>query len=400
MLLIGDALTKLRELPAESVHCCVTSPPYFGLRDYGIEGQIGLEKTPQEYVEKLAGVFREVKRVLRPDGTLWLNLGDSYNAGRDGGWPGGKAQWDPAEQKYVGRSGANVPGLKPKDLIGIPWRVAFALQADGWWLRADIIWAKGAVMPESITDRPTKSHEYIFLLAKSPHYFYDLEAIREPLSEASLGRYDYAFGGAKAEQLTAGEAAGPGTRTHPIGRRQPQAGRNKRSVWHINPKPYPEAHFATFPPEIPETCIKAGTSEKGCCPACGAPWARIVETNNPSKQAADEDTRGWANTHQQTSNPQSSKSLHRTEGGVYPTAQTLGWQPTCKCPPAEPVPCVVLDPFSGSGTTLAIAVELRRRYVGIELNPEYAKLIEERLRRPSETEGIKQTFDLLMREDD
>jgi len=263
MIIRGDALTELRKLPAESVHCCVTSPPYWGLRDYGIEGQLGLEKTPEEYVAKLVGVFREVKRVLRPDGTLWLNLGDSYNAGRTGGWPGGKKQWKPEQGKYQGRSGPNVPGLKPKDLVGIPWRVAFALQADGWWLRTDIIWAKPNPMPESVRDRPTRSHEYIFLLSKSARYYFDQEAVKEILK--STDEEYLRAGKSVREHHSFGKVAG-----HPLGIlsfRNVPSGRNIRSVWTMTTKPFPKdcggEHFATFPPELPERCIKAS------CPVGG-----------------------------------------------------------------------------------------------------------------------------------
>lgn len=449
-ILVGDATTELRKLPPESVHCCVTSPPYWGLRDYGTRswfggdpacehdheiqhgphhpgqveqtisgddyeaagkggiattsscskcgawyGQLGLEPTPEGYVTNLVEVLRQVHRVLHPSGTLWLNIGDSYAAATKGS--GGKGGIQPGNvgSFYNATFDLKASGLKAKDLVGIPWMVAFALRKDGWWLRSDIIWAKSACMPESITDRPTRSHEYIFLLSKRERYFYDQDAIREPMADASLDRYEYDFGGSKAEQLHAEEGVGPGGRTHVIGDRIPHSGRNKRSVWHIGPQPYKEAHFATFPEALPETCIKAGTSEKGCCPTCKAPWERIVETNNPSKEAADDDARDWANTHQQTSNPQSSKSLHRNEGGVYPTVKTLGWKPTCSCPEHEPEPCVVLDPFSGSGTTAAVAASLYRRYIGCELNPEYAKLIQNRLDEPDNKAFELEMHDLM-----
>ena len=200
-LLQGDCLDVLRTLPDKSVHCCVTSPPYFGLRDYGVDGQIGLEQTPDEYVAKLVDVFREVKRVLRDDGTLWLNLGDSYfstTKGSGGSNPetSPKQAWKGVEngQGFTPRKiSAGNSDLKPKDLIGIPWRVAFALQADGWYLRSDIIWAKGNPMPESVTDRPTKAHEYIFLLSKSERYFYDAEAIKEDANPKYKTRYKSPF---------------------------------------------------------------------------------------------------------------------------------------------------------------------------------------------------------------
>jgi DNA modification methylase len=249
MTYTGDCLDILPTLDANSVQCCVTSPPYWGLRDYGVPGQLGLEKTPEEYVEKMVAVFREVKRVLRDDGTLWLNLGDSYAANR--GYQ--VAQTKDANSKRADAGQFNdmpfhVPvGLKPKDLVGIPWRVAFALQADGWWLRSDIIWHKPNPMPESVTDRPTKAHEYVFLLSKSAKYFFDQEAVKE---DGKIGSPNRIFGAKKQE----------GTMRHDIGRTWTDNGtRNRRSVWTITTKPFKGLHFATFPPEIPEICIKAGS---------------------------------------------------------------------------------------------------------------------------------------------
>ena len=246
-------METLKTLESESINTCVTSPPYWGLRDYnGEKEQLGLEATPQEFVDNLVAVFREVKRVLRKDGTLWLNLGDSYNAARNGGHAGGSKQ---NHKKYLQRSGANVVGLKPKDLIGIPWRVAFALQQDGWYLRQDIIWHKPNPMPESVKDRCTKAHEYIFLLSKSPKYYYDNEAIKE----------DAKFpGGPTAAHAIRKGADDPKMQTrgglHKIGA-NPK--RNKRSVWTITTKPYKEAHFATFPKDLIEPCVLAGCPEGG-----------------------------------------------------------------------------------------------------------------------------------------
>jgi len=263
-------------------------------------------------------------------------------------------------------------GLKPKDMVGIPWRVALALQADGWYLRSDIIWNKPNPMPESVRDRPTKSHEYIFLLTKSARYFFDQEAVRE----ANTSMDDYNRRMVKIHKVT--DSA---YRKNEVGGERDRGdfynptGRNIRSVWTMTTKPYSEAHFATFPPELPERCIKAGTSLKGCCAKCGAPWERIVERSNPSAAFADDEVLGWANTHQKTSNPQSSKSLHRQKGGVYPTAKVTGWQPTCECGIEETAPCTVLDIFAGSGTTGMVAKNLGRKATLIELNPEYERLI-------------------------
>jgi DNA modification methylase len=252
----GDALAMLAALPSESVHCCLTSPPYWGLRDYGAEGQIGLEGTPEEYVEKLVEVFRAVRRVLRPAGTLWLNLGDTYN-----GFMANQratsisAATQHARPRFESGHGPRTRNLKPKDLVGIPWRVAFALQADGWWLRQDIIWAKPNPMPESVTDRPTKAHEYLFLLAKSERYFYDAQAIAE---KAVMAPGKSGFGGPKNND-------GVKAHTNDVGKAWDKTeSRNARSVWTIATQPFSEAHFATFPPALARRAILAG------CPSGGA----------------------------------------------------------------------------------------------------------------------------------
>lgn len=345
---VGDCREVLRTLPAESVQCCVTSPPYWGLRDYGHKDQIGLEATPEAFVETMVNVFREVWRVLKFDGTLWINLGDTYAGGGNGG--GGSFAKDgiraakPGTDKNVparngsrgvtvkskciergaGRWGGGdvgrIPGYKPKDLMGIPWRVAFALQADGWWLRSDIVWHKPNPMPESVTDRPTRAHEYIFLLSKSGRYFYDTDAVKEPVSgdpEASRNRWDtkthripgqkpqkrVSRSGNKARKFRGDYGGVQGSRSHQ-GFGIPWEGvtRNKLSVWTVATAPYPESHFATYPAPLISPCILAGSR------------------------------------------------------------------------PGD----VILDPFGGSGTTGQVALELGRRAVLIELNPEYAKLIRKR----------------------
>lgn len=258
-LYLGDCLESLKEIPDRVVRTCVTSPPYFGLRDYGVDGQIGQEKTPEEYTQKLVDVFSEVRRVLRDDGTLWLNLGDSYAGSGRGNNPNGK-QGTNRGTRFDNNNRGFVPnGLKPKDLIGIPWRVAFALQADGWYLRQDIIWAKPNPMPESVTDRCTKSHEYIFLLSKSQKYYFNNEAIREDSAdyEGSENRYKSEFGGTKNKQLLKSGQV----QTRPIGMREFDGKRNKRDVWTITTSPYKAAHFATYPRELVQPCILAGSSE-------------------------------------------------------------------------------------------------------------------------------------------
>ena len=255
---LGDCREILQTLPEQSVHCCVTSPPYFGLRDYGMAEQIGLEATPEQFVAELVAVFREVRRVLRDDGTLWLNLGDSYNA-----YNANRGASTSISDGTAGRNhprhgrGLTTPTLKNKDLIGIPWRVAFAIQADGWYLRQDIIWHKPNPMPESVTDRCTKAHEYVFLLSKSARYYYDSEAVKEPaISTEPAGN---GFAGRQGGERGLPMSGGHGTAE----RWQPGCARNRRSVWTIATQPYKGAHFATFPPALVEPCILAG------CPVGG-----------------------------------------------------------------------------------------------------------------------------------
>lgn len=255
----GDCLSGLRQIPDGTVNTCVTSPPYFGLRDYGHDGQIGLEPTPDEFVAALVGVFREVRRVLRDDGTLWLNLGDSYNAaGRKGhgSRTGFKQSTNRASAAGQDNSRPNVESLKEKDLIGIPWRVAFALQADGWYLRQDIIWHKPNPMPESVRDRCTKAHEYVFLLSKSPTYYFDADAIKEP-SVTNDPRRPYTSKGAKELDGRSDWKSGEKRDGEDFTKR------NRRSVWTVATRPYKGAHFATFPPDLIEPCILAGAPENG-----------------------------------------------------------------------------------------------------------------------------------------
>ena len=365
-ILRGHVLDVLRRLPEESVHCVVTSPPYWGLRAYGTEpqvwggasdhlhewvttpprrsrspedvqnpasiqaahagtlyeaqggelclcgawrGELGLEPTPEIFVEHIGSVFDEVRRVLRADGTLWLNLGDTY-ATHPSGLTGEK-RWkastlgsrDLSGHEQAGRMDKRAPGLKPKDLVGIPWRVAFELQRRGWWLRSDCVWAKPNPMPESVTDRPTRSHEYVFLLTKAERYFYDADAVRTPYSQATMPEIGEKYAGisTKAFRQYRAQDASEAKRSM-VQSLERHAGANLRSAWWIPTQPYPEAHFATFPEALPEICIKAG------CPADG----------------------------------------------------------------------IVLDPFAGSGTVLAVARSLGRRSLGIELNPEYVRLARRR----------------------
>jgi DNA modification methylase len=338
-LLCGDALEQVRLLPDESVQCCITSPPYWGLRDYGVAGQIGLERTPEEYVANIVQVFREVKRVLRDDGTLWLNLGDSYTSG-------GRKERDPGQNKihpaFEGEAFADglrpdtPSGLKPKDLVGIPWRVAFALQADGWWLRSDIIWSKPNPMPESVTDRPTKAHEYLFLLTKSARYYYDAEAIREPATSAgkivTLGNKSLSRGQATGANVPpSGNANADPVTVAPL--------RNRRTVWTIPTQPYPEAHFATFPEALVEPCMAAGS--KG-------------ESDGLAKK---------------------DRSLVQTRMEQVPVGRMRRGRNVLP----EVAQRTVLDPFCGSGTVGVVALRAGRDFIGIELSPEYVEMARRRI---------------------
>jgi len=278
-ILQGDCLESLKKLKSKSINTCVTSPPYFGLRDYGTEGQIGLEETPEEFVENLVKVFREVKRVLRDDGTVWLNLGDSYAMSS---MRGKNSEFKSISQSKSGIVNVkkNIPhGLKAKDLIGIPWRVAFALQQDGWYLRQDIIWHKPNPMPESVRDRCTKSHEYIFLLSKSKKYYYDNEAIKEDAKnngkKISLGEKSFSKGQAKGKNVQKSGNALNDTYTV-----KPK--RNKRSVWTVTTKPFKGAHFAVFPMDLIEPCVLAGCPEGGTVldPFGGSGTTGLVAKNN------------------------------------------------------------------------------------------------------------------------
>jgi DNA modification methylase len=271
-LIHGDALTELRNMPSESVHCCVTSPPYWQLRDYGMAEQIGLEKNLDAYIHAVTAVFREVKRVLRSDGTLWLNLGDTYATNsprvRDNEYLG-----LPSHHKSLAAASYMLGTLKDKDLVGVPWRVALALQADGWYLRSDIIWHKPNPLPESIKDRPTKAHEYVFLLSKSPRYYYDVDAIREPHKHASLRKQSAPWKGKQWRGTPHGDMQNlkPAQACHPLGK-------NKRSVWTIPVYGYKGQHFSTFPERLVEPCVLAGSPKDGVVldPFAGSGTALIV----------------------------------------------------------------------------------------------------------------------------
>jgi DNA modification methylase len=381
----GDCIEGMRTLPDASVHCCVTSPPYWGLRDYGHDGQIGLESTPEAYVARMVEVFREVRRVLRDDGTCWVNLGDSYAATtkQSGRNDHDRPHNGEARGTYdVGTAGAktklrvSLGTLKPKDLVGIPWRVAFALQADGWWLRQDIIWHKPNPMPESVTDRCTKAHEYVFLLTKSERYFYDAEAVSEAQTTSGQGGFSNK---ATLKSVVLGASHKPS-----LVNATNDGRRNRRSVWTVTTKPYSGAHFAVMPLDLVEPCIKAGCPEQ-CCPVCGRGWDRVVERKRPPIECY--------------TNSNKPDAIKPCAGGggmgqklndwykANPPVQ-LGWQPACDCAASGTIPGTVIDPFAGSGTTLAVAAEQGRNAIGCELNAEYIALAKKRIREARESVAL------------
>ena len=329
-------------------------------------GCLGLEPTPELYIQHMVQIFREVRRVLRSDGTLWLNMGDSYVSQGGDGRAGFNAGVRVDQSSKDKRATTSATGLKTKDLCGIPWMLAFALRADGWYLRSDIIWHKPNPMPESVTDRPTKAHEYLFLLTKSAKYYYDADAIREPHKEPWRS-------GTKENKLMAKGSNGLSFGGWDYNKREYNpSGRNKRTVWTIPTKPFPEAHFATFPPDLVEPCILAGTSEKGCCVECGSPWERVVEKSGGrdwyNDKMKDKGIPGQILGENGYKRGQSSTPLNDTQ-----KSKTIGWQPTCKCTmdKGARVPCIILDPFLGSGTTFIVSHKHGRKFIGVDLSKPY-----------------------------
>ena len=401
-IMIGDVLERLADLPDGSVHCVATSPPFWGLRDYQTSGQLGLEpvhdcqgwatgtRCGECYICRMTSVFREVLRVLRSDGVCFVEIGDSYSSGpmtreelsgvRSGSTHNGRRGH---EDRVCGaqRRAPVPPGLKPKDLCGIPWRLALSLQADGWWIRQELIWNRPNPMPESVTDRCTKSHSYVFLLTKSSRYFYDAEAIREKHADKKgIERFKGQCG---VGDRTDNQGWAGGTVHLDKHRQYNPSGRNKRSVWNIPTQSYKGAHFATFPEALVAPMILAGTSERGCCPECGSPWVRVLSspsggTTGKSWQPHDDDL---------VSGNSGGKHGQKTWNSYTP-AKTTGWKPSCTCDVGDPVPCTVLDIFAGSCTTLKVAKELGRDSIGIELNPDYAVMGEHRI---NQREGVKQS---------
>lgn len=440
VILQGNALDVLRTLPTESVQTVVTSPPYYALRNYGLPpsiwggsdncehiwgdwqeshdereariagktrttdrfygdgsrrydgnhqkhtagtfcqkcgawlGCLGLEPHPSLYVEHLVMIFREVKRVLRKDGTFWLNLGDSYGSGEIGrhdSVQGRLIDGRPVTSKATERQ--RRAGFSSKQKLGMPWRAAFALQDDGWILRSDIIWHKPNCMPESVTDRPTSAHEYLFLFAKSERYTYDSEATKEGVTGNAHVRGGNGVG---PKSAPAGSGIKSNSSFH-AAVTQLVSSRNKRSVWSIATSPFAEAHFATFPPALVEPCILAGTTPCAC-EICGAPWRRIVDRSGGTWEERKE------------KGAPARYGLHGAKGIAgggsnhdlgAPVSFTLGWEPTCRCKENTGAGrCVVLDPFSGAGTVALVASHLGRDYLGVEMNPAYIEMAEQRIR--------------------
>lgn len=372
-----EALEFARSLPSNFVHCVVTSPPYFGLRSYIGDGdinkpkEIGLEDTPVAYIAKVVALFREIRRVLRDDGTLWVNMGDSYSGG--GFNPSLESKYAKGLKSQERMDTLN-SGLPPKSLMMMPARLAIALQDDGWILRAEIVWHKINPMPESVTDRPTKSHEMVYLLAKSERYFYDQDAIREPHIWGEKDKRADGHRHASNGKSATGQYAINAVAYH-------LNGRNRRDVWAIASEAFPGAHFATFPTKLIEPMILAGCPEK-CCVVCGAGYMREVEgefqpdgglrVNGAVGNKGMDDSNRWQ------AYPRSNTIKH-----------TIGFHPACACNSPDTQPGIVYDPFMGSGTTALVARRFGRRYIGSELSPEYVAIAKDRLRMPFEARHVK-----------
>ena len=385
----GDVMEGLAKLASDSVHCVVTSPPYWRQRDYGCDGQIGLEETLGEYIENLVVVFREVRRVLREDGTLWLNVGDTYNGSGKGGGGNSFQEINVGSLSVRGKSTWE-SSLKSKDLCMIPARVAIALQADGWWLRSDIIWHKPNPMPSSVTDRPTTCHEYLFLLTKSAKYYYDYVAIMEEttgnahhrghgVNPKAAGRNSRIYQDRDPQHSSERKIRPKQNESFSRAVNRIVSRRNKRSVWTIATQPFSDEHFATFPEKLVEPCILAGSSEVGACPECGKPWERIVKMKLSFESGS-----GKAGNVPVGKNPEGVQGGGMTGDirlGPCVHTKTIGWECNCNCgyTRKDAVPCVVMDPFCGSGTTGVVALKHRRDFIGIELNPEYVDMAEKRM---------------------
>ena len=404
-ILQGDCRSVLATLPERSVQCCVTSPPYYGLRDYKVAGQIGLENSPDAYIAELVSVFRDIRRALRDDGVLWLNLGDSYHNFRthmNGGAPTNTLHVGGSRDgmENFGRSNRNrkIEGIKDKDLLMIPARVALALQADGWWLRSQMPWLKRSCMPESVTDRPSSAVEYVFMLTKRERYFWDADAVRQNAAQPDRRRSDK-FGG--ISHVERGQHSEGSTFNGSPSRNfrnsdpffdslEPPHGLICNAdgtplALDVNPQSFSDSHFATFPPRLVEPLIRAATSERGACPTCGAPWMRIVTKGAPDeahKAACRADASGGYNgqstkNHAAAGVQDASAVKARILAGMR--ERISEWRQSCGCRVAPPVRCVVLDPFAGAFTTCMVADRLQRNSIGIELNADYCDMARRRL---------------------
>lgn len=359
----GDALERMREMPDESVQVVVSSPPYWNQRDYDVAGQLGLEPTPEDYVAQLVEVFREVRRVLRADGTVWLNLGDCYadraNRRSDGeSFRQDRADVVPRKLNAIGN------GRKRKDLVGLPWMVAFALRDDGWWLRQENIWHKRSGMPESARDRPHRAHEQLFLLAKSERYYYDEDAVVEPYAPSTASTW-----GSTRKEYVESEYVRAANWGRGVQERRPRLaadgqprGASRRSVWEIAAQPSPEEHYATFPADLAEPCILLSTAVQACS-QCGAPWLRKTERIRLLDGVPQPAAGAWSRPDQ----PRRAKNNGIGHRRWQTVALTLGCEPGCEHDDGDGR-CVVLDPFCGTGTAGRAAVMNGREFIGIDLS--------------------------------
>ena len=381
-IIIGNCLDELKKLPDNSIDCCVTSPPYYALRNYQVDDQIGLEPTLQEYIDNMVGICEETRRVLKPTGTFWLNIGDTYSNHKDDKTTKqtiskreGVHEIEKGQSHSRNSKSLKQQGFKNKELMGVPWRLAFALSDAGWYLRQDIIWAKatsgqernGNCMPESVTDRMTKGHEYIFLLTKNDKYYFDNYAVKESLSINTYSREARQFISNKLAEVNKNfNNRSKDYLDHGLG--------NMRSVWRINLQPGSSGqHIAGYPEKIPYYCIKAGSSEKGCCANCGKPYKRILQKDGKYKVSDGRDL----NKYNSIYNDSESSGM---VSGYFNCYIHKSWQKSCDCETDEIIPSMILDPFMGSGTTAKVALQLERDFIGFELNEDYLKFAQERIK--------------------
>ena len=372
----ADVIDGLRQLPDESVHCVICSPPYLWQRDYNCDGQIGLEPTIQEYLARLIEVFDEVRRVLRKDGTLWVNIADGYvNDAKCGGASGHKND-DSAAGGYQRTKRSQKTGLPTKTLMAIPARFQIAMIDAGWRCRQEIIWHKPTARPESVQDRCSRDHEMLYLFSKANRYYFDQEAVKQPASPKTLTVKTCPRKGDGTQ--SAGERWSLYQDTH--GQYQVEE-RNLRTVWSISAEPSNEQHYAAFPTALPTVCIQASTSEKGCCSACSAPWVRLVQKEKGTPKSFNGSSFLGGKTARAVDSFDAANGRQHSvgQGPRTMSTQTIGWKSSCECD-AGLSDCLVLDPFAGTSTTGIAALRLGRRFIGIELNPEYAAISERRLR--------------------